>query len=183
MEFAQYVVIPAKDRAIAAKLVEKERIFSGPKERFALVLTDKPKVIAKLPLALSFNNDEWAAWGFELTKLGKTVAAGLFGENAETGVDLEDNFLEGDIGALAAAFGVNRKKLDKLLAPDFPDVEKFANLLGFGVLPITPFDVDQILAERKTKTKTTTKPKTKTKRAAAPKKKPTKKPKKRTRRA
>jgi hypothetical protein len=153
MEFGQYVVIPAKDLPLVAKLVEPKRIVADAKQPFALVLTDKEKIIAKLPLALQFNNDEWSAWGFTLTKLGKHVVSGVFGENAETGVDLEDNGIEGDVGAIATMFGVDKKKLDKLLAGEFPDVEKFAKLLGFAVLPITPYDIDSMLADKKKKAK------------------------------
>jgi hypothetical protein len=140
MEFGQYVIIPLKDLAVAKKLVERERIL--PDKKFVIILTDEDKIIKKLPLALQFNNDEWSAWGFTLTKLGKHVASGVFGENEETGVDLESNSLDGDIGALAKMFGADKKKLDKILAGDFPDIEKFAKLLGFPILPITPYDIE-----------------------------------------
>ncbi|CAN5275611.1 hypothetical protein BH09MYX1_BH09MYX1_02640 [soil metagenome] len=161
MDFAQYIVIPAKDRALAASLVEPMRMFGGAKGRFAMVLTEDDEIIAKLPLALEFHNDEYSAWGFTLTRSGTTIVHALFGENEESGASLDDNTLEGDLDALAAMFGVDRKKLDEVLEGQLPDVEKFADFLGFGLYPMTPYDVDRVLEDRKKQAakKTTAAPK------------------------
>ena len=56
---------------------------------------------------------------------GKTIANGLFGENEESGVSLDDNCLEGDLDAAAKLLGADAKKLRKVVEASDPDVEKF----------------------------------------------------------
>ena len=149
MNYARYVVVLAEHRALAEKLVGVARLFDDEEGRFTMLLTDDAKLIAKLPRALAFHNDEYAAWGFTLTERGKTIAHALFGENSESGVSLEDNALEGDLDAIAMMFGVDPKRLKKRLAGENPDVEKFADFLGFGLYPVTPYDVKDARAPKK----------------------------------
>ena len=140
MDYSQYYVVPVAHRAAVAKLFEKHRIIE--EKKFLIVISDDDKRAAKIDVALAFNNDEWSAWGFTLYKKGKTVANGLFGENCESGVSLEDNCLEGDLDEAAKLLGVDVKKLRKVLEDEDPDVEKFMKVVGFGRYSITPYELD-----------------------------------------
>jgi hypothetical protein len=74
---------------------------------------------------------------------GKQVAQGIFGENAESGISLEDNCLEGDLDKAAALLGCDAKKLRAAVEADEPDVEKFIKVVGFGRYSITPYELDR----------------------------------------
>jgi hypothetical protein len=141
MDFSEYYVVPIKHRAAVAKLFERHRLIPDGK-KFIIVISNDHKKAKKLDVALAFNNDEWSAWGFELFAKGKTVAKGLFGENCETGVSLDDNCLEGDLDAAAKLLGADAKKFRKVVEAAEPDVEKFLKVVGFGRYSITPLELD-----------------------------------------
>jgi hypothetical protein len=172
MDFSQYYVVPVAQLAAVTKLFEPHRIIE--EEKFVIVISDDDKRLAKLDVALAFNNDEWAAWGFTLFVKGKPVANGLFGENDETGVSAEDNCLEGDLDEAAKLLDVDPTKLRKVVEAEEPDVEEFMKVVGFERYSITPFELDSAVPKPKkalfdpeTKPKKTAKkkPKTKTKKA------------------
>jgi len=140
VDYSQYYVVPVAHRKAAAKLFEEHRLID--EKKFVIVITDDDKKAAKLDVAMAFNNDEWSAWGFTLYAKGKRIATGLFGENAESGVSLEDNCLEGDLDAAAKLLNVDAKKLRKVVEADDPDVEKFMKVVGFGRYSITPYELD-----------------------------------------
>ena len=140
MDYSEYYVVPVAQRAAVAKLFEKHRIIE--EDKFVIVISDDAKRAAKLDVALAFNNDEWSAWGFTLYRKGKPVANGVFGENAESGVSLEDNCLEGDLDEAAKLLDVDAKKLRKVVEAAEPDVEKFVKVVGFGRYSITPYELD-----------------------------------------
>jgi hypothetical protein len=140
MDYSQYYVVPAAERAAVAKLFEPHRIIDDGK--FLIVVSDDHKLAGKLNVALDFHNDEWSAWGFTLYAKGKQIAHGLFGENDESGVSLEDNCLEGDLDVAAKLLGADAAKLRKMIEVAVPDVEKFIKAVGFGRYSITPFELD-----------------------------------------
>ena len=140
MDYSQYYVVPVAHRAAVAKLFEKHRIIE--EKKFLIVISDDDKKAAKLDVALAFNNDEWSAWGFTLFVKGKTIANGLFGENEESGVSLDDNCLEGDLDEAARLLKVDAKKLRNVVEAEGPDVEKFMEVVGFGRYSITPYELD-----------------------------------------
>jgi hypothetical protein len=140
MDYSEYFVVPAADRRAVGKLFEPHRIIDDGK--FVIVVSNDGKLAGKLNIALEFHNDEWSAWGFTLYAAGKRVAHGLFGENDESGVSLEDNCLEGDIDRAAKLLAVDKTKLRKVLEAGDPDVEKFMKVVGFGRYSITPYELD-----------------------------------------
>jgi hypothetical protein len=147
MDYSQYFVVPKAAAANVAKLFEERRIIDDGK--FLIVISDDHKAADKLDVVLDFHNDEWAAWGFLLLAKGKQVAQGIFGENAESGISLEDNCLEGDLDKAAALLGCNAKKLRTVLEGDEPDVEKFIKVVGFGRYSITPYELDRATRSEK----------------------------------
>ncbi len=148
MDFSQYYVVPIAHRAAVAKLFEAHRIIE--EDKFVIVIiSDDDKRVAKLDVALAFNNDEWSAWGFTLFVKGKPVANGLFGENDETGVSIEDNCLEGDLDEAAKLLGVDAKKLRKVVESEDADVEKFMKVVGFGRYSITAYELDSAQPKEK----------------------------------
>ncbi len=140
MDYSEYYVVPKAGRAAVKKLFESHRIIDDGK--FLVVISDDEKRAAKLDVALQFHNDEWSAWGFTLYAKGKTIANGLFGENEESGVSLDDNCLDGDLDLAAKLLGVDAKKLRKVVEASDPDVEKFIKVVGFGRYSITPYELD-----------------------------------------
>ena len=140
MDYSQYYVVPIAHKAAVATLFEAHRLIA--EKKFVIVITDDDKKAKKLDVALAFNNDEWSAWGFTLFAKGKQIATGLFGENAESGVSLEDNCLEGDLDAAAKLLGADAKKLRAVVEAEEPDVEKFMKVVGFGRYSITPYELD-----------------------------------------
>jgi hypothetical protein len=140
VDYSEYYVVPIAHRAAVAKLFESHRLIE--EDKFVIVISDDKKRAAKLDVALAFNNDEWSAWGFTLFVKGKPIASGLFGENEESGVSLEDNCLEGDLDKAAKLLGVDPKKLRKVVEAADPDVEKFLKVVGFGRYSITPYELD-----------------------------------------
>jgi hypothetical protein len=140
MDYSEYYVVPIAHRNAVAKIFEKHRLID--EDKFVIVISDKHKLFTKLPVALAFNNDEWSAWGFTLYVKGKPVAKGLFGENDESGVSLEDNCLEGDLDQAAKLLGVDPKKFRKTVEAAEPDVEKFLKVVGFGRYSVTPYELD-----------------------------------------
>lgn len=140
MDYSQYYVVPVAHLAAVKKLFEAHRLI--PEKKFVIVISDDDKKAKKLDVALAFNNDEWSAWGFTLYAKGKQIATGLFGENSESGVSLEDNCLEGDLDAAAKLLGVDAKKFRKVVEAEDPDVEKFVKVVGFGRYSITPYEFD-----------------------------------------
>ncbi len=140
MDYSEYYVVPVAQRARVEKLFESHRIIDDGK--FLIVITDDRKRTAKLDVALAFNNDEWSAWGFTLYAKGEPIANGLFGENAESGMSLEDNCLEGDLDRTAKLLSVDVKKLRKVVEASEPDVERFMKVVGFGRYSITPYELD-----------------------------------------
>lgn len=180
MDFSDYYLVPVAHRATVAKLFDAKRV--AEHDAFVAVITDDDKRIAKVPVAMHFHNDEWSAWGFTVLENGKAIAHGLFGENAETGVSLDDNVLEGDLDLAARLLGVERTRFHE--AVETEDVETFVNLLDVPLMSITPSLLARELgAEAKTKAKAKAKPKpepkakTKTKAKAKAKAKPKPKPK------
>jgi hypothetical protein len=179
MDYSQYFVVPiAHERAVQELFEERRLIHDG---KFWIVISDDQKALKKLPVALDFHNDEWSAWGFTVYRAGVQVAHGLFGENAESGVSLEDNTLDGDLDAAATLLGVVPKKLRAVVEEDEPSVEKFMKAVGFGRYSITPYELDreprgekQEMFDPKPAPKTKTKMKTKAK--AKPKAKAKAKP-------
>jgi len=147
MDYSEYYVVPIAHRKAVAKLFEKHRLID--EKKFVIVISDKHKLFTKLDVALAFNNDEWSAWGFTLYRKGKPVANGVFGENAESGVSLEDNCLEGDLDAAAKLLGVDAKKFRKVVEAKEPDVEKFVKVVGFGRYSITPYELDSAQPKEK----------------------------------
>jgi hypothetical protein len=147
MDFSQYYVVPIAHRAAVAKLFEAHRIIE--EDKFVIVISDDEKRAAKLDVALSFNNDEWAAWGFTVYAKGKVVANGIFGENDETGISIDDNCLEGDLDEAARLLGVDAKKLRKVVESEDADVEKFIKVVGFGRYSITPYELDSAQPKEK----------------------------------
>jgi hypothetical protein len=140
MDYSQYYVVPVAHRAAVKKLFEPHRLID--EKKFVIVISDDDKRAKKLAVALAFNNDEWSAWGFTLFAQGKEIATGLFGENEESGVSLEDNCLEGDLDKAAKLLGVDPKKFRKVVEAADPDVEKFMKVVGFGRYSITPYELD-----------------------------------------
>lgn len=140
MDYSEYYVVPIAHRKTVAKLFEKHRLID--EKKFVIVISDKHALFKKLDVALAFNNDEWSAWGFTLYAKGKEIATGLFGENEESGVSLEDNCLEGDLDAAATLLGVDSKKFRKVVEASDPDVEKFMKVVGFDRYSITPYELD-----------------------------------------
>lgn len=139
MNYSDYYVVPAAERAALGKLFEPHTLIDDGK--YVIVVSGDEKSAKKLGVAMHFHNDEWSAWGFTLYVKGKAILDGLFGENEESGVSPEDNFLDGDLNQAATVFGVDAAKLRKVVEADEPDVEKFIALVGFGLYPVTPQDL------------------------------------------
>jgi len=164
MDFSHYLVVPIAHRTQVKKLFDARRVTD--EKKFSIVFSDDPKLIKQLDLALEFTNDEWSAWSFTLYAKGKQLAYGVFGENEETGISLEDNCLEGDLDEAARLLGASPKKLRKVLEEDEgSDVEAFVKAVGFGRYSMTAHEVDSMLKKEDAK-----KTKTKTKAAKKPKK-------------
>lgn len=72
---------------------------------------------------------EGSAWGFELWVDGKQLGSATYGENAEWGIDGDDNGFDGDEAKVAEALGATAAKLRKCLNDD--GVERFCKLVGF----------------------------------------------------
>jgi hypothetical protein len=140
MDYSEYFVVPKAERRAVEKLFERHRIIDDGK--FVIVVSNDGKLARKLDVVLEFNNDEWSAWGFTLYAEGKAVATGLFGENEESGVSLEDHCLEGDLAKAAKLLAVDATMLRKVLEASEPDVEKFMKVVGFGRYSITPYELD-----------------------------------------
>ena len=147
MDYSQYYVVPVAHRAAVAKLFERHRLID--EKKFVIVVSNDDKKLAKLDVALAFNNDEWSAWGFTLYVKGKPIANGVFGENGESGVSREDNCLEGDLETAAKLLGADAKKLRKVVEAAEPDVEKFMKVVGFGRYSITPYELDSDVPKEK----------------------------------
>jgi hypothetical protein len=143
MEFGDYYLVRASELSKLRGL-KGAQMFASTKpnknERWIPVPLDSAKIPKLVDVALHFRDDEGGAYELEVYAKGKRIAYGLWGENEETGVSLEDNECTGDWNKVATLLDVDAKKLKKLLESDFPDMAKVAKLVGFPIIPITPSD-------------------------------------------
>jgi hypothetical protein len=168
MDYSQYFVVPARDKARVIKLFDPMCIIDDGK--FIIAVSEDQKLAKKLDLVLDFNNDEWSAWGFALFRKGKVVAEGLFGENLESGVSFEDNCLEGDLDKMAELLEVSAAKLKRIVESEDPDVDAFIKLVGFGRYSITPYDIERAKKQHAKEKKAAKKKKTAKKKSSTSKK-------------
>ena len=135
-EVGKLTKLPAKSR----KLVEMMTKGIKKTDKWIELPIDEPKLPKLVDVAVHFNNYEWSAWDFDVFAKGKCILSGCFGENGEAGIDESMNELDGDVAKAASLLAVDPKKLAKIL--DDEDMEKFAKLVGFEILPITPTDLE-----------------------------------------
>lgn len=145
MNYSQYYLIPAEEIDKIEKIDEySDKILPG-NERWEIVVADTAdsKLEQYVDMAIGFNNYEWDAWGFDFYWKGKAVVQLLFGENAEAGIDAEENYKKGSIQEMADLLKISSQKIEDILATeDVPDVEKFAELLDFPIMPVTAYDFE-----------------------------------------
>jgi hypothetical protein len=148
MEFGDYYLIRGSDisklRGLKGAGVKGAQLFAknAKKEKWIPVPVDNAKIPKLVDVALHLRDDEGSAWELEVYAKGKRIAYCLYGQNAETGVSLEDNECTGDWDKVAKLLGVDAKKLKAILKPKFPDLDKVAKLVGFPVIPITSTDME-----------------------------------------
>ena len=143
MDFSHYLVVPIAHRSQVKKVFDPRRVTD--EKKFSIVFSDDRKLIKQLEVALEFVNDEWSAWSFTLYAKGKEVAHGVFGENDETSITLDDNCLEGDLDLAAKLLGVTPKRFRAVLEDEAQDVEAFVKVVGFGRYSMTAHEVDSML--------------------------------------
>lgn len=159
MEYSAYYVIPTKEVDKLSSLppismqVDDEALENiqlvelGPDKKWFIWVPEEEEdetIPQKVDVALYFENHEWASWQFRLYYQGKDIASGCFGENDESGVSLEDNYFNGDLKHVAEILQVDETNLKKILTAKEPNVEHFAELIGFEIIPVTPNDLQQI---------------------------------------
>ncbi len=140
MEYTDYWVVKGEPTEIRTRLqkvakkgvvvdVDESELVAFVVEGYSVL--DAPKKLAKqFEWMLGVWDAEGSAWGFDLWIDGKVLASATYGENAEWGIDEDQNGFEGDVAATAKALGMTKKKLEKFLDED--GVEKFCKAVGFG---------------------------------------------------
>ena len=134
MEYTDYWVVrgdAAKVRTTLAKIADEGVVIDGVGDLVPFVIdghTEK-KLLKSFDWLLRVWDAEGGAWGFDLYVKGKMVTQAIYGENAEWGIDEDDNGFDGDIDESATLLGTTKKKLEKCL--DESGVEKFCKAVGF----------------------------------------------------
>ena len=140
-EYSIYWLVRPAERAKLPKSIGKDRILPCKGGKWSIVVTDA-SLQKKTDVAIDFCNSEWSSWRFAIHAKGKQLLSGLFGENDEAGVSAEDNFLKGDVAAAAKVLGVDAARLREVLEADEPDVQAFADLVGFDIKYTSPAEFE-----------------------------------------
>ena len=142
MEYSKYFLIrPAEIDKI--RTLDASRSLFEADDGWAYVVSEDEAVPKAVDIAVDFHNDEWACWGFSIFSGGKVIFTGLFGENGESGISFDDNELIGELSVAAVALGVDETSLREVTngwENQLPDIQAFADLLGFGVYQVSPYD-------------------------------------------